>query len=201
MNERTTREETAQARRGLLVSTAAKCFAEKGFHQTSMRDLAQRAGVSLGNVYNHFDGKTALILEIAKLEAEGLQAIQEDLDGIADPTQALDRFVMVYAKSCAERDHALLAAEIISEGLRNADICAEFLNNRKTLVSTLAAILRKMSDTRNAPAGIAPENCAEFVLDLVEGVAMRFAFEGRKPNRDSLATLKAAVHQLAGIRP
>lgn len=200
MKEKMTREETAQARRRLLVMVAAECFAEKGFHQTSMRDLAERAGVSLGNLYNHFDSKEALIVEIAKLETEELQTVQAELGEIGDPIEALDRFVVVYAKSCAETYNARLTAEIVSEGLRNPEICADFLNNRKMLLATLTSILRQISETRDLETGIEPQHLAEFVLDLVEGSAMRFAFEGKMPGKKSLATLKIAVHRLAGLR-
>lgn len=51
-----------------IVDAALHSFTHKGFHQTSMRDIAQAAGVSVGNLYNHFSGKEALIGEIALLE-------------------------------------------------------------------------------------------------------------------------------------
>lgn len=51
-----------------IVEAALHSFTHKGFHQTSMRDIAQTAGVSVGNLYNHFTGKEALIGEIALLE-------------------------------------------------------------------------------------------------------------------------------------
>ena len=39
MNKRMTREETALERRRLLVNVAAECFAEKGFHGASTKDI------------------------------------------------------------------------------------------------------------------------------------------------------------------
>lgn len=51
-----------------IVEAALHSFTHQGFHQTSMRDIAQAAGVSVGNLYNHFSGKEALIGEIALLE-------------------------------------------------------------------------------------------------------------------------------------
>ena len=201
MAERKTREQTAQARRQLLVEVAAECFAEKGFHQTSMRDLAERAGVSLGNVYNHFDSKTDLIREIAKLEADGLQAIQVELDRISAPADALNHFVQLYANSCADKVHALLTAEIISEGLRHPEVCDDFLRNRHVLLASVADTIREVQRTAPIAATIEPTDCAEFVLDLVEGFAMRFAFEGKKPTLDSLTVLQSGVHRLVGSSP
>ena len=44
-------------RRETIVNAAIGCFIDKGFHTTSMRDIAQAASVSLGNLYNYFPGK------------------------------------------------------------------------------------------------------------------------------------------------
>lgn len=67
-------EKVKAARRARIVEAALACFVEKGFHQTGMREIAATAGVSLGNLYNHFPGKEALIALIASLEAEELAA-------------------------------------------------------------------------------------------------------------------------------
>jgi len=39
-------------------------FAEKGFAATGLREIADRAGVSLGNIYNHFKNKDELFQHI-----------------------------------------------------------------------------------------------------------------------------------------
>lgn len=199
MAEKMKREQTAQARRQLLVETAALCFAEKGFHQTSMRDLAERADVSLGNVYNHFDGKTDLIREIARLEAEGLQALQAELAKIEEAREVLDHFILLYAKMCAEPLHALLATEIIAEGARNPEILEDFAHNRRSLLSRLAETVATIRKTETSKSDLKPGDCAEFILDLVEGLAMRFAFENKKPKLSNLTAVKSAVHLLVGI--
>jgi TetR/AcrR family transcriptional repressor of uid operon len=48
-------EVTCQA----LIDAAYSLFVEKGFHATSMREIAKQAGVSLGNIYNYFDSTFA----------------------------------------------------------------------------------------------------------------------------------------------
>jgi AcrR family transcriptional regulator len=41
----------------LILQAAYTLFLERGYHGTSMRQIAQRAGISLGNIYNHFASK------------------------------------------------------------------------------------------------------------------------------------------------
>lgn len=54
------------ARRNQILDAAAKVFAEKGFHPTTIKDIAAEAGVAHGTIYTYFDSKTALLLGIFK---------------------------------------------------------------------------------------------------------------------------------------
>ena len=59
-------------RRQAILDAAAKLFARRGYHATSMRDMASATGMLPGSVYYHFDSKEALLLAVY---AEGVQRI------------------------------------------------------------------------------------------------------------------------------
>lgn len=50
--------------RDKIMASAAELFRRQGFHGTSTREIASRAGVSLGNIYNHFRTKEDLFVTI-----------------------------------------------------------------------------------------------------------------------------------------
>ena len=52
------------ARRNQILAAATKVFAEKGFHATTIKDIATEAGIAHGTIYNYFENKTALMLGI-----------------------------------------------------------------------------------------------------------------------------------------
>jgi AcrR family transcriptional regulator len=52
------------ARRNQILDAATKVFAEKGFHPTTIKDIAREAGIADGTIYNYFENKTALMLGI-----------------------------------------------------------------------------------------------------------------------------------------
>ena len=52
------------ARRNQILDAAAKAFAEKGFHPTTIKDIATEAGIAHGSIYTYFENKTALLLGI-----------------------------------------------------------------------------------------------------------------------------------------
>jgi len=59
--EKLSRADQAAARREQLLDVALELFAERGYGWTSMRDLAEEAGVSPGLVYHYFPGKEDLL--------------------------------------------------------------------------------------------------------------------------------------------
>lgn len=52
-----------------ILSAAASCFRERGIKATKMQEIAKRAGISVGNFYNYFENKDAIILHSGKLLA------------------------------------------------------------------------------------------------------------------------------------
>lgn len=51
----------SQQRREEIFQAAHKCFLSRGFHATSMTDIAREFGMSVGHVYNYFPSKQAII--------------------------------------------------------------------------------------------------------------------------------------------
>ena len=43
-----------------IIEAAYELFLEQGYHGTSMRQIAERAGLTMGGIYNHFDGKESI---------------------------------------------------------------------------------------------------------------------------------------------
>jgi AcrR family transcriptional regulator len=56
--------EQGTAARAALYKTALELIAEKGYEPTTLRDIAQRAGVSVGLLYRYFPSKQSLVLHL-----------------------------------------------------------------------------------------------------------------------------------------
>src|SRR5581483_1584028 len=68
-------------RREELTRTAARLFAERGYHGTSLADLAEALGIQKASLYHHIDSKEDLLWEVARGGAEAFHAA---LDGVPD---------------------------------------------------------------------------------------------------------------------
>jgi len=194
MSKQTNRSDTSQARRELIITSAVECFIEKGFHQTSIRDIAGHAGISLGNLYNHFKGKDALIAEIASLDAQELDEIKQSLSQTASPSQRLEKFVVTYLNYCSRPENIALSAEIVAEGLRNPAIAAGFLENRNQLASWLSRLI-----SSSGQANASDNNMANAIIDLIEGQAMLAALQQKKPAKRQIQHLLDIIIKLVAL--
>jgi len=64
MSQPSRREQQKQERRNQLIDAALALFAERGVDATTIRDIAERAGVAQGLVYHYFESKDALLWAI-----------------------------------------------------------------------------------------------------------------------------------------
>jgi AcrR family transcriptional regulator len=76
------------SRREELSRQAARLFAEKGYHGTSVGDLADALGVQKGSLYAHIEGKEDLLYETMR---SGAAAFHAGLDGIPERLPAIEK--------------------------------------------------------------------------------------------------------------
>jgi TetR/AcrR family transcriptional regulator, transcriptional repressor of aconitase len=63
-------EETREERRTAILTAAVECLSTFGYAGTSMRTIAEAAGLTKGGLYAYFDSKEAILLELAERHME-----------------------------------------------------------------------------------------------------------------------------------
>jgi AcrR family transcriptional regulator len=86
-----------------LLQAAVEAFADRGFHATSTRDIASRAGLSPAGVYVHFSSKEELLYQLSR---EGHMVARDMLvaaaAGASSPTEALRAIMATFSRWHAE---------------------------------------------------------------------------------------------------
>src|SRR5919109_4338601 len=73
-----------------ILRTAARIFAEKSYHSTSMRDISRATNVSLAGLYHYCNSKEELLFLIQdNCFGRVLERLEQRLSNIADPIQKL----------------------------------------------------------------------------------------------------------------
>ncbi|WP_245709814.1 TetR/AcrR family transcriptional regulator [Ruegeria halocynthiae] len=167
------RKRATAKRRDQILEAAVMCFLERGYHQTGVRDIATRAGISLGNLYNHFRGKHDVLVEIAMLERRDLERFLVILSSGSSAPAILKNFIGAYAKYLAAPENVILTLEISSEAIRQPDIAQLFVENRAMLTDALEAIVQRgieEGDLRTVPD---PLQASQLIIEVLEGSAYR----------------------------
>ncbi|MFJ3670407.1 TetR family transcriptional regulator [Streptomyces sp. NPDC090106] len=89
-------------RRQLIVEAAGRVFSERGYHWTSMEEIAARVGITAAALYRHFPNKYALFAECTEIMADRLVAAVDEVPPaapLADLLAALGRVTVAYRAS------------------------------------------------------------------------------------------------------
>ncbi|GAA3764961.1 AcrR family transcriptional regulator [Spinactinospora alkalitolerans] len=98
----------ASERRDALVRLAAGLFAEQGFQATTVRQIADQAGILSGSLYHHFDSKESIVDEILSSFLDDL--LRDHRAAVADggdPRRLLTELIAV-AHACLEPHRAAI---------------------------------------------------------------------------------------------
>jgi AcrR family transcriptional regulator len=94
-----------EERRAQLAAAAAKLFAERGYHATSMADLTEAAGLKRGGIYHYIDTKSDLLFliheDVIRPLAEQMREIEKRND---PPPVALRALAQAFLGSIAGRN-------------------------------------------------------------------------------------------------
>lgn len=93
-----------------IFNAAIELFAEKGFHATSMREIARAVGIKESSLYNHFPGKNAILEAILRYYEEGFlgaippfEKISGFLESFSDPVKLWLETALSFAGSLPPR--------------------------------------------------------------------------------------------------
>lgn len=152
----------ADARRACIIEAARKLFAENGFHNTGMAQIARDSGVLVGQIYRDFASKEAIVAAIVERDVREYLAPERLHAAVsrADVEEAR-QWVRRYIAGRAIEDPRLVA-EIMAESARNPRIAEIFQRFQIELGATIRAAVALLT-----PPDCDPERCAELV-DVIQ---------------------------------
>jgi AcrR family transcriptional regulator len=171
--------QVAALRRTQILDAAAQVFAARGFHRTTVRDVAKAAGVADGTIYNYFENKTALLLGI-------LDRLNENERRAIDLAQAQATDLRTFTRGYFQNHLLVFANEnqellrvVLSEVLVNAELRERYLE--QIVAPTFVAIMQQLAPL--AEQGRLRTENLQFNLQLMSsmvlGVLMARMFDER----------------------
>jgi AcrR family transcriptional regulator len=187
----TLRHRLRTATRGAILDAAAELLSAEGATHTRIEDIASRAGVAVGTVYNYFEDRATLVSALLETRT---RALLEVLDtppvqptarrGQAQPTpqaafqDELERFVAALGAHF-DRNRFLLTVLVEEEAHRGID--ARAASRRRTLLSELLGRAEQLMDRGIKTRALRKESPAMFaalLIGMIRGVALAALSQG-----------------------
>jgi AcrR family transcriptional regulator len=189
-------DEYMARRREEILEAAKACFARKGFHATSMRDIYRECGLSPGAVYNHFASKDEIVRSLGEERLREAQAKRKALELIDDPVEALRLLAAGTREQLMREEDVLLDLQLAGEALRN-DLIAEV--SRQTFRATLETVVGLIGRAQGGgqlDARVDADALARVLIGIFQGLVLQTAI-GAPPERErhirALRTLLAPM--------
>src|SRR5699024_10428822 len=80
------------ATREKIHDSGTMLFPKKGFTATSVKDIAEEAGISTGLMYRHYSKKEELFSELVEYAASGLKQVNERFEGRGESLELIKGF-------------------------------------------------------------------------------------------------------------
>lgn len=109
MSEPTTAQANGGTRRDELLQIAARLFAERGFRNTTVRDIADAAGILSGSLYHHFDSKESMVDEILRGFLDDLFGRYREIVASGSDSRATLEALITASYESIDKSHAAVA--------------------------------------------------------------------------------------------
>ena len=117
---RSLKEKQRQEREALILQAAEEVLMEKGYHETSIDEIAARVGIAKGTVYLHFPSKEDLVIAIFERDLQQLlQYIDSTMDSTLTAREKIEAIFDLMHGGIISKRMQLLFSISSSAGLRH----------------------------------------------------------------------------------
>src|SRR5262245_32905473 len=181
------------ARRDEILAIAAAIFARKGILGTTVRDIADEAGILSGSLYHHFESKDQMVEEILRDHGERqLRAFKDVVAREADPVEAIHGLVIVGVQFVADNPGVARILRNDVQQIKEMPRLAHVERTRQESRQVWNGVVRAGVERGVFQAGLDPEIVVRAMFDGVLASFRWFPPLGRSTPRrisDQLARL------------
>ena len=160
-------------RRQQILHAAMACFAKCGFHQTTMHNISEEAGISVGLIYRYFASKETVISAIAEEHKKDLQELLERARSAPTLLDSLEILLTAHCCEEAPQMHAAFVVDLFAEAGRNPSIANLVRDVLETGMAGVTEVIGRAPEMRNAPHSLSPREVTELIFATARGSMMR----------------------------
>ncbi len=183
----------AGSRREELLRIAARLFAEKGFKNTTVRDIADAAGILSGSLYHHFDSKESMVDEILSgFQAELFGRYEEILASDRPAREKLEDAVRLSFEAIERHRHAVAVFQNEADHLAAYERFSYLADRNRRFREIWLALLTEGAEAGELRSDLDLAVIYRFIRDTV-WVAVRWYRPGGRLTHETLADQYLAI--------
>jgi AcrR family transcriptional regulator len=196
-SKRLTHAERKQQTRERLLAAAAQMFAERGYSDTSVDAVAEKAGYSKGAVYSNFADKEDLLFALVEKHCdEMLAAIANLFGGPGSLEERLRRIADLFIEGDEMlRTRSLLLFELAILAVRNPDLGARYAEFYEQVGIKVALLLEEEAARQGGSLPAPSRQLASAVLGLGDGLILQQLVDPTRSGADAYMT---TLHLILG---
>ena len=174
MSNKLSKEDT----RSRITKAATKLFAENGYQQTTIAEIAKMVGLAEGSIYEHFRGKEDILLTIPDVWVNrAIEELDLQLLGIQGAINKLRKFLWWYMYYIESEP---LTAKVVFLFLKTNPnfIHTEVYPNVKTFYSYLTKIFEEGRESGELMPDLNPFIARATFLGTIEHLVIRWLLKG-----------------------
>lgn len=191
-------EDYLDTRRKQIIDAAYRCFARKGIHQTTMRDIYAEAGLSAGAIYHYFSSKEEIIEASFVFDFQRGLPVFEEAAQNPDPLEAISRlldFFYTGLESAASLGADRVNIQGWAEALINPRLLAPLHETLQAFSDQLSKVVQRGQAIGVIAPDLDPRAVGEVILSSYLGLYLQKAFN---PNLDVSIYKEAALALFQG---
>jgi AcrR family transcriptional regulator len=182
MSPRLTRAEQSQRNRALVLAAARRAFLARGYHGSSLEQIADEAGFSKGVVYSQFENKADLFLALLEQRIEERAADNARFveTMVAGGGCSVDQGLRALAEHDTRREHAdaewgLLVIEFRVHAARNPDLNLRYASLHERTLAGVARVVATVYEQAGDAPPLPPADLARMLLTVSAGARLEHA--------------------------
>lgn len=186
--------ESREEKRERILRGAISAFAQKGFYQARVSDIAKAAGVADGTIYLYFENKDAILIHIFEDRMEKLlEVIDRITSSDRTPAEQIRKIIEVQL-GLLEEERDL--AEVVTVNMRQStDLMKQYAAPLfNTYLERLAKVVEAGQADGSFREDVSPLIAARTMWGAGDGIALTWALGDPKPDQ-----LRKAARQLANL--
>ncbi len=186
-------KEYSDFRRQQILMSAWECFTDKGYSDTTVREIAKRMGASTGVIYNIFRGKEDILEAIQDWSLENNRQIFGRMGRKESVGQGLGEFFKNNFE-CGPMEDVKKSARgnlsLASEAVKKEKIRAMFNSSYDFMEENLSRFFREGKRRKEIISTVDPAALAGYVIALLMGLQLQLALIDRLGDKAYVENIK-----------